>query len=388
MSERCDRSEGSGRSDDASFDALIGDVYSAALEGEWDTVLRRLSRALHRPTLSLLLPGMGGLDLAGLVGPEFDPDLFADYFAYFHQVDPYAPHWDEIRPGVVMWGESVVDSADLRRGEFFADWVEPQGFQPEGNFVYCLEQDDVHGWSVLGSWQRRGERLPEARDEALLHDLAPHLRRALRIHSRIHRLERHADSLERALEALPRGVMLVDARGAPTFVNAAGRRLLAGDDGGAIGREAMALAHRAEHPRRQLGSPDAGVEPRMVARGQGRAPLELLVAPLPFGIGSSGSARSIVFLGDPEQPLTPPTDRLRRLYGLTPAEARLVVDLVDGASLAEAAHRAGITVETGRGRLKHVMAKLGVSRQKDLVRRVYVGVASLASASGHRFDSQ
>lgn len=72
---------------------------------------------------------------------------------------------------------------------------------------------------------------------------------------------------------------------------------------------------------------------------------------------------------------------LRKLYGLTPTEQRVVSALMVGASVREAAAQMGITLNTIRRHLKQIFAKTGVGRQSDLVRLVTCGPAIL------RFDA-
>lgn len=56
-----------------------------------------------------------------------------------------------------------------------------------------------------------------------------------------------------------------------------------------------------------------------------------------------------------------------RIFGLTPAEARLLQELIVGASLAEAATTLGVTEATARTHRNHIFAKTGVSRRTDLL---------------------
>jgi DNA-binding CsgD family transcriptional regulator len=61
------------------------------------------------------------------------------------------------------------------------------------------------------------------------------------------------------------------------------------------------------------------------------------------------------------------TESVARLFRLTPAEARLLAQLVSGASLAEAAVNLGIAEATARTHRNHVFTKTGVSRRADLI---------------------
>ena len=56
-----------------------------------------------------------------------------------------------------------------------------------------------------------------------------------------------------------------------------------------------------------------------------------------------------------------------RVYSLTPAEARLVEQLISGASLTEAANALGIAEATARTHRNHIFTKTGVSRRTDLL---------------------
>jgi DNA-binding CsgD family transcriptional regulator len=79
---------------------------------------------------------------------------------------------------------------------------------------------------------------------------------------------------------------------------------------------------------------------------------------------------AVIFIraGDPA-PLPLP-ELLRQAYGLTAAEARVLLAVVGGARLAHYAEGQAVSLETVRSQLKHVFAKTGCARQADLVRLV------------------
>ncbi|MCJ8158467.1 LuxR C-terminal-related transcriptional regulator, partial [Sphingomonas sp. LaA6.9] len=63
-----------------------------------------------------------------------------------------------------------------------------------------------------------------------------------------------------------------------------------------------------------------------------------------------------------------PDDRLRKAYGLTPAEARLLSALVAGERLSAYAERTQVSITTAKFHLSALFAKTGVRRQTDLIR--------------------
>ena len=77
-------------------------------------------------------------------------------------------------------------------------------------------------------------------------------------------------------------------------------------------------------------------------------------------------ARAIVLVVDPMADQPPDPTLLRELLRLTLAEARVAALVGTGRPPAEAAAQLGIAEETARTTLKHVFAKVGISRQSEL----------------------
>lgn len=73
-------------------------------------------------------------------------------------------------------------------------------------------------------------------------------------------------------------------------------------------------------------------------------------------------------LVDPGAPPRIDSAHLRDLFGLTGAEARLAVLLLEGLPPAQSARRLGISVHTVRSQLRELFAKTGTRRQSELVR--------------------
>ena len=75
-----------------------------------------------------------------------------------------------------------------------------------------------------------------------------------------------------------------------------------------------------------------------------------------------------VLLTDPEMAPTHSATMLRRAYGITTAEARLVERLVAGDSPQQAAQALGLSVSTVRNQLAALFRKTETSRQAELMR--------------------
>jgi len=107
-----------------------------------------------------------------------------------------------------------------------------------------------------------------------------------------------------------------------------------------------------------------------VTRPAPHRPLNVLVAPLRPGMlrVAARGATVAVFVTDPDRSFPLSVQRVQRWLGLTPAEAALVVELMRGLRVEEAADTLKISVNTARTQLKRALAKTGTGRQLELLR--------------------
>jgi DNA-binding CsgD family transcriptional regulator len=106
-----------------------------------------------------------------------------------------------------------------------------------------------------------------------------------------------------------------------------------------------------------------------IAVPHGPKPLAVIVAPIrpdpawPFHVDPG----AIVCATDLNAMVAMPEERLRALFGLTAAEARLALAIFDGASPRDAADQFGVSFQTVRNQLSRVFEKTGTRGQSDLV---------------------
>jgi DNA-binding CsgD family transcriptional regulator len=110
----------------------------------------------------------------------------------------------------------------------------------------------------------------------------------------------------------------------------------------------------------------------MAVKRRGHRPLQLWVMPLPHEEvrfpANEPIATVCMLLVDPEREVLPPMESLKALYGLTRAEAGLVIGLLRGGRLEDYADRHRITLNTARSHLNSVFAKTDTHRQSALIR--------------------
>jgi len=357
---------------------LVEKLYDAAGgQTGWEGFLEACAT-----TLRAVIPGLFVHDqpaesatLAVTVG--MDPTWGAAYDSYYIRHDLRRRKIWTLPQGGVFVGSALVADEDLVRSEFYNDFLRPQGF-----FHICgavpVKRDDT--FAVLRVIRPRSSPA-FARDELeLVRRLVPHLARAVGLARQLALAEARRDELVEALDWFPTAVILLDRRCRIVAANRSAEDLLAAGDGLRSDRDGLRAAAPGDTLalRRMLA---AAAEPTAqgsahgdgtlsIARPSPRRPLNLLVAPLRTPVVPDARARAqvAVFVTDPDRVAIAPVERLRHYLGITRAEADLVMWLVQGHRLEEAADELGITVNTARTQLKRALAKTGTGRQAELVR--------------------
>lgn len=245
-------------------------------------------------------------------------------------------------------------------------------------FTYLGEHRGVRAWLSISRDDARG-RFDDGEAAALV-ALLPHLQRAAAIHARLEAERNSATIHAAALADLGVGVILLDGGGAIISTNRLADRLL--DRGTAIARDRDRLKVRGANGAalsRSLAGAGAGAgDGRVIVAGDGAGdPLHLLVRPWRDDEGDGAGAAYIVYVDSPADQAVPRVDALRRRFGFTYAEARMAALLAEGRTLEAAGEAIGLTLASARTYGKRVLARVGATRQADLVRMILTSLARL-----------
>src|SRR3712207_1674717 len=198
-------------SGDPELSTLIDRVYDAAAGFcGWDEALSDLARLLG-----------GSAAVLGVVGPRcpgrvvqvgVDPACMARYLERHAGRNELAARSASLPVGAVVTDGSVMPKAEFQRTAFYDECLRPQGLHSLVNLRAARgEHGAVANVCVLRT-AREGEF--GAEEVELFSRLAPHLRRAVAVHTRLAEAEGDRRALAEALERLPRAAFLVDGGGA------------------------------------------------------------------------------------------------------------------------------------------------------------------------------
>ncbi len=356
-------------------EALLEALHTAALEPAfWRDALRACGEYITGGDASSLCavtlfegpaPGTGWL-LTGV--DELSERAYPVGVGVRHPLFARAESFEE---GFVGESEHLADPHDLARSTLARDHLRPNGTIAGSSAVLCT-RPFVAALHVFN--QRDGGAWGDEA-EARLRRLTPPLRRALETYVRFRHLRATSLIDQALLDRLDVAALTLTPSGAMLRCNARAQALL--DDGDALTlilgqlncvRESATPALREALSRVVSGRDgDAMV---IAPRRSGRRPLLLLLSTVREREG--GAVRAVTVLARESGGQGPHTEEvLRRVFALSPTEARVALLVAEGASPQDAADRLGISTLTTRAHLKRVYDKTSTTGQSDLVRLVF-----------------
>ena len=189
-----------------------------------------------------------------------------------------------------------------------------------------------------------------------------------------------AEALEATLNALTSGVYLTDRHGRIVYMNRAAERQLGTSNAISVANNYLAPADRAarlalakaidEAIGGEADLPTSGFS--IALPGGDNAGLIATILPLARGerqtICGALPGMVAIFVQDPIVMPSFPGQAFAELYGLTRSELRVLLAMVPGLSVKEAAEVLGIGENTAKTHLQHIHSKTGTSKQTELMR--------------------
>ena len=382
---------------DSEYDTLITALYKGPLESTpWQSFLPLLGQVMQALSVSLVLrppadgdsglilnyrrPSQGEQTSTELADPSAWP--ISAYREHFFSLDPFI----RLPLGEVVTLAELIPERELLDSDYYQHYLEPVG-------VFHIIGTDTREPEGLIARLRVSRSKTEQpfndKDKAFLRQLVPHLQQAVETHARLSEIQSERNLYASAVDRLAVGTIILDEHGQILKTNELASQLLKQKD--AISRQNNQLVFNQRDLNTEfkdllaqvLGSSQdnkPGVAQALrVARPSGRADLGLIIRPAPTSEWPEGqsSPTMAVFISDPEQQSDTSQVVITRLFGFTPAEAALTMQLARGLSLADASTQLTISQHTARAQLKAIFAKTGVSRQAELVRLVVKSVANL-----------
>jgi DNA-binding CsgD family transcriptional regulator len=356
------------------FSLTIESMYAAAAEpARWGDALRAVedlsgSAGAVIGFMPMQPTGEPGFVLSGRFSPEQCAEYARDYAATCPRIALAVR-----RPDIeIQYDSLLMSEAELDRDPTYHWFEKNSGVR----YYIGTALSPVGGYRVDTSLQRtRAQGHAQKSDFELFSRLRSHLDQALRLSNVIGTLTTERRIGLQALEALPHGIVALDAAQNILFANPAAERLLAAQDGltGLHGVLAAIRTGEARALARLLGQAGTNSGARggwlRVPRPSGQRDYVLFVAPLLVEDVLPGARRprTLVAIFDLETRGRIDTAAVEAVFDLTPRETEVATMLANGQELAAIATRLRMSSETARSHLKMIFRKLEVNRQADVI---------------------
>jgi DNA-binding CsgD family transcriptional regulator len=352
------------------FSRIVSAIYASALTPEnWIVAMADVRRTLGAQSAGLLLADGSGRSIKSASLP---PEAQKAYLEYYRQIDYVLDAVEKGPVGLIRGGQPLV--ALKARSEFDADFMRPYQMD-DGLFVRLT--DGSMPTCFLVAAPKRSVPFDTAERVQLMSALVPHLQQALRTQSHLEEFAQGASDIARAVDSVRHGIAVVGPGSVVMHLNSAAERIVKCGDGLCIrsGRvEATCASANAELSRSIVSalleheSNPRGGNSFLCRRPSGKRPFVIHVLPLSPAAENMSGARALVVLVDPEQQPEPPTQLLRRIYGLTNAEADVALRVVRGDGLKPICEELSLSMATVKTHLQHVFDKTDTHRHAELVR--------------------
>jgi DNA-binding CsgD family transcriptional regulator len=313
---------------------------------------------------------------------RFDPEIVVTYGAHWTSRDIRAAPALLAPVGVPQTEETLLSARSLRRSAIYNEFLQRVDAPHFINTWLHRSPDRVVSLAIQGS-RRRGAF--ETSECERLAAVLPHVTRAIELKDRLGVNVGVSGSLFAVADALPVGILVVDAHGLVLEASQAARRILAAADGLYTLAGRIAFRRRADEQAfaRLLTTSMVGRTgpPTLRVSRQHKAPLSLIIAPVRSDTEPWMTAvqQWIVAIQEPAQFSTPTPGDVSREWHVTAAEARVVCLLASGSTIQEIAGTLRVSIHTVRSQLKAVYAKTGLTSQLEVVRRLLAGAADTAA---------
>lgn len=379
------------------FSNLIGLIYEGATDpGRWTKdILPAVAEYLQAPKCALFtpmtMPQDGGLGFIHGMSQKQMELYVTRYQAEDIQTQAI------FAKGLVSEGNVILDTdlmprEQLLESSYYKEYLSLED-QAQLMTTVVFGPDSASGVTVTGCSFFRGIEAPlfSEQDREQLKLLVPHMSRSLGVMQRIRSAELAVATSLAALDRLPNGVLLTDASGTVTFANRSAQNMLEDSDGLRLRKltdtaglgDLVAEDVKTSKAIRGAISATLNFDPFAtphfskcvtVQRNSGMASYALQFSALGRH-NEFGAYAAIIFIADGAQKIDIDPALLQSAYGLTPAEAKVAVALLESSTAQEVAEVLGVSLNTVHTHIKQIYLKLGVDTRARFV-KLLLGLAT------------
>lgn len=349
---------------------IIGTIYDTILGlATWQRVLEQTCYLLDAEAGSIIF--LDPIGQRATYAFEYGTNKeYSERFLSYGSANPFMLSVLLAPVGTVAKPLELVGRQILSQERFYKEWCEPQNY---GDFIGGLVARRDRQFATFSFVRLTSQPLFGDRESLLLRLIVPHVVRSLTIADTFSDVVSDKQGYLDTLDLLRGPVILVRANMAVAYLNPAAQEMLSGPD--AAGRlvDGHFIFNDRQISSRVLSAlaSDQPV-PEMYVLGD---PPHTSVSLVPFNPAQltsfpTSEVSAAIFFSSANTNLPPPAKPLMDAFGLTAAELRILVLLLEGRSPGTIAEDIGIGISTVRTHLASLLAKTGSERQQDMITKV------------------
>jgi DNA-binding CsgD family transcriptional regulator len=346
------------------------------------------------PTLAETLVRLGGGHTGGLVarrsadsvslfsqmGYNLDPGSQKAWIKNFANISPLLPLERRALPGDVITASNVIASDTYKRSVYYNEWARKRDHYDYIGIILHKENTAMDYFAIL---RPHAAGLVTPFEVKQMKVIAPHIKRAYLLSNLLNEYKSQVDSLGSMIMNAGFGVVLATPDCQIVYANDLAETLMRLRRGlccrqgrisatdGKTTQKLQALISAASLPITEPLSGGSMILPDQDGEGS----FVVHVVPVSRKTCNRFISRERlvagVFIVDRNRGAADRVNAFAPLFGLTPAETRVLAALISGEGLTSAVNRLAMTEPTARTHLKHILAKTDTHRQAELMRLVF-----------------
>ncbi len=370
------------------YNETVEQIYQASLDVSlWPQTLEKVASVLQAEQGILRAINRDTLDVLQTHRYNKDPCWDEPYSQYFKNIDPWLNLFLEASETFYTCTHHLISDKDYERTELYSDFVTPR------NMHYgiggLIKYSPGHDAYLIFHRGRKKTGFEQDKIETI-RLLGTHIQQALLVGEKTRQLDFENQLLQDVFDQISYPMLLVSPIGEILFINQQAENMIENLSHLSIRNNRLKLLNSQDnesfyklifHATDSLtkqSSRQGGAMNSLYSEDLSR--LFILVNPISpdlVNISSSMMNCAMVILDSDQIRNKYPCELLKGLYGLTPAEARLVECLCEGLSLEQIAEQFSLSRNTLKSQLRSCFHKIGVDRQQDIVNIVSSGPLGL-----------
>jgi len=299
------------------------------------------------------------------------------YVNHFDKLSPFHSLEKQARPGEVMTASHLVTQDDYKRSVFYNEWARKRDHWDYVGIMLSKQPGRMAGMAIL---RPSGAGIVTPAEIDHMRSIAPHLKRAFMVGDLLDEYRAQTQLLGNVVAQAGFGVIMTTANGRVTYCNPMAEMLLTTPSGlttehGHISATDFQTAQQLKAQVLAAARPNEDLSPGgtiLLSNEEGQPSLVVHIVPL--------SARAAGFILDRDRPAVGLfiVDRQQKIeqrvrifsamFMLTPAESRVLTELIFHDGSQSISQKLKISDMTVRTHLKHILGKTATHKQADLVR--------------------